>query len=122
VEVKGGQSSPASAVGRTHFGGAFLLLPAALVLSRMAERTLARSLGGADKARRLALSLFFRAALGIDLVQPGGMLGREVPRPARMLFEPREHVVGVAKALATGPRGTTAARHSERGANTPDRR
>src|SRR5512132_2431846 len=34
----------------------------------------------------------------------------------------RAGVVGVAKALATGPRGTTAARHGERGANTPDRR
>jgi hypothetical protein len=34
----------------------------------------------------------------------------------------RAGVVGVAPALATGPRGTTAARHGERGANTPDRR
>jgi hypothetical protein len=34
----------------------------------------------------------------------------------------RAGVVGVAKALATGPPGTTAARHGERGANTPDRR
>lgn len=33
-----------------------------------AERTLARSLGGADKAGRLALSLFFRAALGIERI------------------------------------------------------
>jgi hypothetical protein len=55
-------------IGRTHFGGAFFLLPAALTLSRIAERTLARTLGSADKARRLALSLFFRAALGIERV------------------------------------------------------
>ena len=55
-------------VGRTHFGGAFLLLPVALALSRVAERTLAKTLGGADKARRLALSLFFRAALGIERI------------------------------------------------------
>ena len=34
----------------------------------------------------------------------------------------RAGVVGAAPALATGPRGTTAARHGERGANTPDRR
>ena len=30
--------------------------------------------------------------------------------------------VGVAKALATGPRGTTEARSGERGPNTPDKR
>ena len=55
-------------IGRTHFGGAFLLLPAALALSRIAERTLKRALGSTKKARRLALSLFFRAALGIERV------------------------------------------------------
>src|SRR5580693_6754860 len=55
-------------IGRTHFGGAFLLLPAALALSRVAERTLTRALGSAEKARRLALSLFFRAVLGIERV------------------------------------------------------
>jgi hypothetical protein len=55
-------------LGRTHFGGAFLLLPAALALSRVAERTLTRALGSAEKARRLALSLFFRAVLGIERV------------------------------------------------------
>ena len=55
-------------VGRTHFGGAFLLLPAALALSRIAERTLKRALGSKEKARRLALSLFFRAALGIERI------------------------------------------------------
>jgi len=43
-------------------------LPAALAVSRIAERTLARALGSADKARRLALSLFFRAALGIERI------------------------------------------------------
>jgi hypothetical protein len=31
-------------------------------------------------------------------------------------------LVGVAKALATGPDGTTAARSGDRGANTPDSR
>ena len=36
--------------------------------------------------------------------------------------QPGRFAVGVAPALATGPRGTTAARHGERGANTPDRR
>jgi len=49
-------------------GSAFLLLPAALALSRIAERTLGKVLGSADKARRLALSLFFRAALGIERI------------------------------------------------------
>jgi glycosyltransferase involved in cell wall biosynthesis len=43
-------------------------LPAALVLSRIAERTLKRVLGSTNKARRLALSLFFRAALGIERI------------------------------------------------------
>jgi hypothetical protein len=43
-------------------------LPAALALSGIAERTLAKTLGGADKARRLVLSLFFRAALGIERI------------------------------------------------------
>jgi hypothetical protein len=43
-------------------------LPAALALSRIAERTLAKALGSADKARRLALTLFFRAALGIERI------------------------------------------------------
>jgi hypothetical protein len=43
-------------------------LPAALGLSRIAERTLTRALGSTEKARRLALSLFFRAALGIERV------------------------------------------------------
>ena len=55
-------------MGRTHFGGAFLLLPAALALSRIAERTLAKVLGSEEKARRLVLSLFFRAALGIERI------------------------------------------------------
>jgi hypothetical protein len=55
-------------IGRTHFGGAFLLLPAALALSAVAERTLSGALGGADKARRLVLSLFFRAALGVGRI------------------------------------------------------
>jgi hypothetical protein len=45
-------------------------LPAALALSRVAERTLGKVLGSADKARRLALSLFFRAALGIERIFP----------------------------------------------------
>jgi hypothetical protein len=43
-------------------------LPAALALSRIAEHTLAKSLGSVDKARRLVLSLFFRAALGIERI------------------------------------------------------
>jgi hypothetical protein len=43
-------------------------LPAALALSRVAESTLAKSVGGADKARRLLLSLFFRAALGVERI------------------------------------------------------
>jgi len=43
-------------------------LPAALALSRVAERTLKRALGSKEKARRLALSLFFRAVLGIERV------------------------------------------------------
>ena len=43
-------------------------MPAALALSRIAERTLARVLGSEDKARRLVLSLFFRAALGIERI------------------------------------------------------
>ncbi|WP_437894977.1 hypothetical protein [Sorangium sp. So ce124] len=60
--------SRAHLVGRTHFGGAFLLLPAALALSRVAEGTLARALGSAGKARRLVLSLFFRAALGTERI------------------------------------------------------
>jgi len=55
-------------IGRTHFGGAFLLLPAALALSSVAERTLTRTLGSAAKARRLVLSLFFRAAVGIERI------------------------------------------------------
>jgi len=55
-------------IGHTRFGGAFLLLPAALALSGVAERTLARTLGSVEKARRLALSLFFRAALGIERI------------------------------------------------------
>ena len=37
-------------------------------MSRIAEQTLARALGSADKARRLVLSLFFRAALGIERI------------------------------------------------------
>jgi hypothetical protein len=44
----------------------FLLLPIALTLSRVAERTLGK-LGG-DGARRLVLSLFFRAVLGIERI------------------------------------------------------
>jgi hypothetical protein len=55
-------------IGRTHFGGAFLLLPAALVLSRIAGATLARALGSAKNAQRLVLSLFFRSALGIERI------------------------------------------------------
>jgi hypothetical protein len=55
-------------IGRTHFGGAFLLLPAALTLVAVAERTLSRALGDADKARRLVLSLFFRAVLGVERI------------------------------------------------------
>lgn len=43
-------------------------MPAALALSRVAERTLTKTLGSADKARRLVLSLFFRAALGIERI------------------------------------------------------
>ena len=43
-------------------------MPAALALSRIAERTLGKMLGSTDKARRLALSLFFRAALGIERI------------------------------------------------------
>jgi hypothetical protein len=43
-------------------------LPAALALSCIAERTLGKVLGSTDKARRLALSLFFRAALGIERI------------------------------------------------------
>ena len=43
-------------------------MPAALALSNVAERTLKRRLGSADKARRLVLSLFFRAALGIERI------------------------------------------------------
>jgi len=43
-------------------------LPAALALSAVAERTLAKVLGDPDKARRLVLSLFFRAALGIERI------------------------------------------------------
>src|SRR6185437_10589492 len=36
--------------------------------SGVAERTLARTLGSGDKARRLVLSLFFRAVLGIERI------------------------------------------------------
>jgi hypothetical protein len=43
-------------------------LPAALVLSRIAECTLKRALGSGEKARRLVLSLFFRAVLGIERI------------------------------------------------------
>jgi hypothetical protein len=43
-------------------------LPAALALSAVAEHTLAKVLGDPDKARRLVLSLFFRAALGIERI------------------------------------------------------
>src|SRR5262249_34883637 len=63
-----GSSRAPFSLGRTHFGGAFLLLPAALALSAIAERTLAKVLGDPDKARRLVLSLFFRAALGIERI------------------------------------------------------
>lgn len=69
-------------------------MPAALALSRMAERTLAKSLGGAAKARRLVLSLFFRAVLGIERVfhfetldDPGFALlsgGKNVPSRSRL--------------------------------------
>lgn len=41
-------------------------MPAALTLVAVAERTLGRALGSTVKARRLVLSLFFRAALGIE--------------------------------------------------------
>jgi hypothetical protein len=44
------------------------LLPFALTLIRVAERTLAKGLGNAEKARRLVLSLFFRAVLGIERI------------------------------------------------------
>ncbi|XYI01409.1 hypothetical protein ACMHYB_17330 [Sorangium sp. So ce1128] len=37
-------------------------------MSQVSERTLAKVLGDADKARRLVLSLFFRAALGIERI------------------------------------------------------
>jgi hypothetical protein len=43
-------------------------LPAALALTAIAERTLGRVLGSADKARRLVLSLFFRAVLGVERI------------------------------------------------------
>ncbi|MFS8069152.1 MAG: hypothetical protein ACMG6S_22555 [Byssovorax sp.] len=43
-------------------------MPAALALSGIAERTLGNVLRSADKARRLALSLFFRAALSIERI------------------------------------------------------
>jgi hypothetical protein len=55
-------------IGRTHFGGAFLLLPAALALVAVAERAFGRGLGSARRARRLVLSLFFRAVLGIERI------------------------------------------------------
>jgi hypothetical protein len=55
-------------VGRTHFGGAFLLLPFALRLSEKAGETLGKRLGSATKAQRLVLSLFFRAVLGIERI------------------------------------------------------
>ena len=55
-------------IGRTHFGGAFLLLPAALTLVAVAERTLGPTLGSAVNARRLVLSLFFRAVLGVERI------------------------------------------------------
>jgi hypothetical protein len=55
-------------IGRTHFGGAFLLLPAALLLVAVAERTLGPALGNAVQARRLVLSLFFRAVVGIERI------------------------------------------------------
>ena len=44
------------------------MLPFALTLSRMAERTLAKGLGSTERARRLVLSLFFRAAVGIERI------------------------------------------------------
>ena len=44
------------------------MLPFALTLSRVAECTLAKGLVNAEKARRLVLSLFFRAVLGIERV------------------------------------------------------
>lgn len=44
------------------------MLPFALTLSYAAERTLAKGLGNAEKARRLVLSLFFRAVLGIERI------------------------------------------------------
>ena len=37
-------------------------------MSGVTERTLARGLGGAEKAQRLVLSLFFRAVLGIERI------------------------------------------------------
>lgn len=43
-------------------------MPAALALSAIAERTLAKVLGSEEKARRLVLSVFFRAALGIERI------------------------------------------------------
>ncbi len=55
-------------LGRTHFGGAFLLLPAALALSGVAARTLVTSAGSVSRAQRLVLSLFFRAALGVERI------------------------------------------------------
>lgn len=55
-------------MGRTHFGGAFLLLPFALGLSAKAGATLAKRLGSESKAQRLVLSLFFRAVLGIERI------------------------------------------------------
>jgi len=55
-------------MGRTRFGGAFLLLPAALALARVAVPTLGKVLGGAHRAQRLVLSLFFRAALGVERI------------------------------------------------------
>lgn len=44
------------------------MLPFALTLSRVAERTFSGELGSAEKARRLVLSLFFRAVLGIERI------------------------------------------------------
>lgn len=43
-------------------------MPAALALSAIAERTLVKVLGSEEKARRLVLSVFFRAALGIERI------------------------------------------------------
>ena len=43
-------------------------MPDALALSRFSERILTTGLGSADKARRLVLSLFFRAVLGIERI------------------------------------------------------